>query len=1087
MSIPIQAIDYGWWAVTGLATLASALYSNPPPGFVVGRDVMEPVLGTAERCLATEYSTNLFCVAPLTYLHPWKTNAYSATNVEVYSGVFTNVFEWYIDRDLLTNNDIHLTSAIPWYVASNAVATTNLSPLVNGIVPLTAWGNYVVSTSLWERYELAWYLRKSLRTPQSSRLAYWYGEGACELIKILYRVVTNDPGPWGYPTPSAEYAYTNEYCYTNWGFTNAFEAQTSACERAYVAASGDYAFVSAGPYPSSSFKQTELLQNYYWAGLKPTAGYYETNLLVTNLDCVRPFSLSIIGGGATVSNIGGYYCLEFKNPGWTYVNVTNGGTGVVEVLLVAGGGGGGSGIGGGGGGGEVLYQADIVMDAAYNPYCINVAAGGLAGQTGYNSSVFYYGSPDYTVVSALGGGAGGSNSLSGNDGSSGGSGGGGSWTNGVGGAGTEAGGSGTNIPEFAMVGAAGGGGGAGEAGEDGVCPSGGTIQGGNGGDGEEVVNFFGITTNYAAGGGGNANGINSGAELAEGGDVVFTNGGYRYHVFSNLASTSITFLLDCTNADLLIVAGGGGGGGRDRGAHGGGGGAGGLILTNTSFVAGTYIITVGAGGAVGRAGEDSVLDTLTAVGGGYGATWGDDEHPANNDAGNGGSGGGVGNSWPPWYTHTFGTGIVGQGHNGGDTLDWGAYVTSHGCAGGGGAGSVGSNSFQGDPGDGGAGFECAGFACVGGSPAGWFAGGGGGSTRTNDHSAGGLGGGGAGGNSNVSTLAVAGSPGTGGGGGGGDDGNAGRPGAVGGSGIIALRYRVSYPWDYGSGGAGGGGDAHEGGGYAGLVNTGSGGGGGNTNGAAGAGGSGIVYIRYMPVTNIAMPSGVYYLSPGEQRFDSTGGICRTYITTNENGTWRAILNTDSEVYHVTKDTGTWKPSWRKSDGLWTNPTGAYADVYSASNELATGYLTAEYIPGEVATNWAEFEESKYTSYLTKYGSNYDVYMHTGIAHMVEGMFMYPKTPIGGDVNYFNPQADAMLPVVLLENSWCFVGANSNAWSWSRSNAVTVGGDLSEPPVHATNYVPAYNENLSTEEGFRVPDDPVAVGDWQFKYCTNKYW
>lgn len=105
------------------------------------------------------------------------------------------------------------------------------------------------------------------------------------------------------------------------------------------------------------------------------------------------------------------------------------------------------------------------------------------------------------------------------------------------------------------------------------------------------------------------------------------------------------------NVEYLVVAGGGGGGDSGRG-----GGGGGLLAGTYAVTTGTaYTITVGSGGlgsavigfnvSAGLNGGNSVFDTITAFGGGYG----------NGGAGGGNGGSGGGDS---------GTGTVGQGHNG---------------------------------------------------------------------------------------------------------------------------------------------------------------------------------------------------------------------------------------------------------------------------------------------------------------------------------------------------------------------------------------------------------------------------------------
>ena len=137
--------------------------------------------------------------------------------------------------------------------------------------------------------------------------------------------------------------------------------------------------------------------------------------------------------------------------------------------------------------------------------------------------------------------------------------------------------------------------------------------------------------------------------------------------------------------DFLVIGGGGGSGRNPYVAH-GGGGAGGYLNSfgseasgaNSSGLAGKsvlknedFTVTVGAGGAVGANGSNSVFSgtdassnafTLTATGGGRGGD--------NQDAGNGGSGGGAGSTWQRTATtatsRASGDGTASQGFDGAD-------------------------------------------------------------------------------------------------------------------------------------------------------------------------------------------------------------------------------------------------------------------------------------------------------------------------------------------------------------------------------------------------------------------------------------
>ena len=139
-------------------------------------------------------------------------------------------------------------------------------------------------------------------------------------------------------------------------------------------------------------------------------------------------------------------------------------------------------------------------------------------------------------------------------------------------------------------------------------------------------------------------------------------------------------LAEDTDARLLLV-GGGGSGGWDCG---GGGGAGGMIeIASETLAAGTYGVTVGAGGqpgnkAKGENGGDTVLTfgdvtNHVATGGGAGGIY--DSSNAKRGGASGGSGGGGANHG------AGGAGIAGQGNAGGG---------GSGSSGGGGAGAPGS-------------------------------------------------------------------------------------------------------------------------------------------------------------------------------------------------------------------------------------------------------------------------------------------------------------------------------------------------------------------------------------------------------------
>jgi len=215
---------------------------------------------------------------------------------------------------------------------------------------------------------------------------------------------------------------------------------------------------------------------------------------------------------------------------------------------------------------------------------------------------------------------------------------------------------------------------------------------------------------------------------------------------------------------VLVIAGGGGGGG---GFEGGGGGAGGLLYSGFYYVTpGVPIqVIIGQGGHGARRnslpenGGNTIFGTLTAIGGGAGASEQNTSSigPASVGANSGGSGGG--GSWgAPSGNNIYppGSGTTGQGNSGGA-----GFASPYIGGGGGGAATAGWDASYAYAGNGGDGRS---WSIMGVTKT--YCGGGGGSLRGSGYSSGGAGGGG-GGNGN-GTGANATYYGSGGGAGGGN-------------------------------------------------------------------------------------------------------------------------------------------------------------------------------------------------------------------------------------------------------------------------------------------------------------------------------
>jgi hypothetical protein len=254
------------------------------------------------------------------------------------------------------------------------------------------------------------------------------------------------------------------------------------------------------------------------------------------------------------------------------------------------------------------------------------------------------------------------------------------------------------------------------------------------------------------------------------GQVLSTNG-------SGTLSWATAAAVTTYNIEMLIIGGGGGGG---NGNNAGGGGGGGVLYVNTFVVTSgsSYTVTVGAGGALGVKGSNSVFDAATATGGGSGRS-----EISSNDQNGGSGGGGQGEAGT-----AGGTGILGQGFDGGA-----GSVSPRGSAGGGGAGAASaSGGTNGNGGVGTSAFSIWGSYTSSGELSGgvyYFSGGGGGGCESiNRTGTGGLGGGGDSPNPGNGTNGDAN---TGGGGGGASRGSGGGgtyTSGAGGSGLVIIRY-----------------------------------------------------------------------------------------------------------------------------------------------------------------------------------------------------------------------------------------------------------------------------------------------------------
>ena len=217
------------------------------------------------------------------------------------------------------------------------------------------------------------------------------------------------------------------------------------------------------------------------------------------------------------------------------------------------------------------------------------------------------------------------------------------------------------------------------------------------------INSTGIITATAFHGSG-AN-LTSMPFIAEGGvESTFSSGGTTYMLHTFL-TTGVFRTNGAKTIDFLLVGGGGGSARAEAQSGGTGGGGGGGVVEGSGFslAAGTYVVTVGAGGASSNAytvagnGGDTIFAGVTAKGGGGGGDY------ASNGA-NGGSGGGGAepNRGPGGEIQSSqNSGISNIAQFGSDGGQGGEYTSNPtGGGGGGGAGGNGARPTSTDHGNG---------------------------------------------------------------------------------------------------------------------------------------------------------------------------------------------------------------------------------------------------------------------------------------------------------------------------------------------------------------------------------------------------
>lgn len=170
-------LKYGWKIAAGITLAATTIYvASNTRERVNQADIIELALGTYERCLATQYSTNpvAYYVAPPSFVRSWHSNSYETTNVPgdlvtnwvavLHTNIFTNVISWRTDRAMLAELDATIKALVPYYCDTNTLydGSTN-------VVMLTV-------TGLWASLGIGDHVSQFTRVPASGTNAATYGE-----------------------------------------------------------------------------------------------------------------------------------------------------------------------------------------------------------------------------------------------------------------------------------------------------------------------------------------------------------------------------------------------------------------------------------------------------------------------------------------------------------------------------------------------------------------------------------------------------------------------------------------------------------------------------------------------------------------------------------------------------------------------------------------------------------------------------------------------------------------------------------------------------------------------------------------------
>jgi len=159
MSFSTTAIKYGWVYLTVLGVLGTTIYKVANTRQQVKpEDIIEIALGVHERCLATQYDTNLYYVDPPSIVRTW-TDAGGA------SIIVTNTIGWHTDRAMMVELDAKIKALIPYYIDPDS-----WGPATN------SFGSILTVTGLFATLQIGDKTNKFTRTPAIGTNVATYGD-----------------------------------------------------------------------------------------------------------------------------------------------------------------------------------------------------------------------------------------------------------------------------------------------------------------------------------------------------------------------------------------------------------------------------------------------------------------------------------------------------------------------------------------------------------------------------------------------------------------------------------------------------------------------------------------------------------------------------------------------------------------------------------------------------------------------------------------------------------------------------------------------------------------------------------------------